>query len=140
MSRIINTDSTGKQRSQLTRATAVALRQLAQQTEFGDDARDLAAFIALALKEVHDGIDPSVAAWEKRGYWVKADRFRMEWAWAGSLSARMREAVLQSNWAEIAELSIKTAERLSSVQVSENARVGKPWEGAFERLKAGWTT
>ena len=63
----------------------------------------------------------------------------MEWAWAGPVSARMREAVLQSNWAEIAELSIKTAERLSSVQVSANARVGKPWEGAFERLKAGWT-
>ena len=39
------------------------------------------------------GIDSSVAAWEKRGYWVKADRFRMEWAWAGSLAEKMRTAM-----------------------------------------------
>ena len=137
MSRIINTDSTGKQRSQLTKAVAVALRQLAQQTEFGDDARDLAAFIALALKAVHEGIDPSVAAWEKRGYWIKADRFRMEWAWADSMSRRMAAAVLGGDWATIAQLSAQTVQKLSNVQVSSNARVGKPWAGAFARLRAG---
>ena len=121
----------------MSRAAAVALRQLSQQTEFGDEARDLAAFIALALKAIHDGIDPSVAAWEKRGYWVKADRFRMEWAWAGPLGAHLSEAVLQGNWPAVAELSVKTAQRLGNVQVSAASRVGKPWEGAFERLKAG---
>jgi hypothetical protein len=137
MSRIISTDSVGKQRSQLTKAVAVAVRQLAGQSEFGEDARDLAAFIALALKAIHDGIDPSVAAWEKRGYWVKADRFRMEWAWAGPLSERMSAAALSGNWSDIAQLSIQTAQKLRNVQVSPNSRVGKPWQGAFERLKAG---
>jgi hypothetical protein len=137
MSRIVNTDSTGKQRSQLTKAVAIALRQLAQQTEFGDEARDLAAFIALALKAIHDGIDPSVAAWEKRGYWLKADRFRMEWAWAEPVSARMAAAVLEGDWSAVAELSVQIAQKLNSVQVSNKARVGKPWQGAFARLKAG---
>lgn len=136
MSRIINTDSTGKQRSQLTRATAAALRQLSQQTDFGNEARDLAAFIAVALRAIHDGIDSSVSAWEKRGYWVKADRFRMEWAWADAMASRFAEAVLKDDWTAVAQLSVQTAQRLSSVQVSNNSRIGKPWEGAYARLKA----
>ena len=137
MSRIINTDSTGKRRSQLTKAVVIAVRQLAQQTEFGDEARDLAAFIALALKGIHDGIDPSVAAWEKRGYWLKADRFRMEWAWAAPMSTRMTAAVLQGDWAAVADIAVQIAQRLGSTQVSSSARVGKPWQGAFERLQLG---
>ena len=136
MSRIINTDSTGKQRGQLTKAVAMALRQLSQQTEFGAEARDLAAFIALALQAVHAGIDPSVAAWEKRGYWVKADRFRMEWAWTGSTSERMRAAVLADDWATVAQVSIQAAQKLDGVQVAPGSRLGQPWKGAFERLKA----
>lgn len=135
MSRIINTDSTGKQRTQLTKAVAMAVRQLSQQAEFGAEARDLAAFIALALQSIHAGIDSSVAAWEKRGYWVKADRFRMEWAWTGPTSDGMRAAVLNDDWAAVAQLSVKTAQKLDGVQVTSGSRIGKPWEGAFDRLK-----
>jgi hypothetical protein len=136
VSRIINIDSTGKQRGQLTRAVAMALRQLSQQTEFGAEARDLAAFIALALQTVHAGIDSSVAAWEKRGYWVKADRFRMEWAWTGATSERMRAAVLTDDWTTVAQISMQAAQRLDGVQVSAGSRIGQPWKGAFDRLKA----
>lgn len=114
----------------------MALRQLAQQTDFGDEARDLAAFIALALGAINEGIDPSVAAWEKRGYWVKADRFRMEWAWTGPMSKRLTGALLQGDWGEVAQLSVQVAQKLDRIQVSNNSRVGKPWEGAFERLKS----
>ena len=137
MSRIINTDSTGKQRSQLSRAAAVALRQLSQQTEFGDEARDLAAFIALALKAIHDGIDPSVAAWEKRGYWLKADRFRMEWSWTNVLAGKMRTAVLQEDWSSAAVIAVQVAQRLKDVEVPKRNRIGTPWVGAWGRLQAG---
>jgi hypothetical protein len=110
---------------------------LSQQTDFGDEARDLAAFIALALQSIHAGIDSSVAAWEKRGYWVKADRFRMEWAWAGSTADGMRSAVLSGDWAAIAQLSVKTAQKLDGVLVTNGSRMGTPWQGAFDRLKSG---
>jgi hypothetical protein len=136
MSRIIKTDSIGKQRSLLTKAVAIALRQLAGQTQSGDEARDLAAFIALALKSISAGIDPSVAAWEKRGYWLKADRFRMEWAWTGPMADRLSAAVLSGDWPEVARTSVQAAQKLSNIQVSPNARVGQPWKGAFEQLKA----
>jgi hypothetical protein len=137
MSRIINTDSVGKQRTQLTKAIAFALRQLSVQTAMTDEARDLAAFIALGLQAIAKGIDGSVAAWEKRGYWVKADKFRMEWDWAGSVSSRMQAALLGDDWSAIAALAVQTAEKLGKIQITERQKLGKPWVGAYARLRAG---
>ena len=131
MSRIINTDSTGKQRTQLSKAVAIAVRELSKQTDFGDEARDLAAFMALALQSIHAGIDSSVAAWEKRGYWVKADRFRMEWAWAGPTADGLRAAVLAGDWAAIAQLSVKTAPTGQALVVDVNTYDGATQTSMF---------
>ena len=79
----------------------------------------------------------SVAAWEKRNYWVKADRFRMEWAWAGQMGEKMEQAVQNDDWANIAMLSVQIGEKLHKVKVSEKHRMGKPWVGAWQRLKGG---
>ncbi|PIW20880.1 MAG: hypothetical protein COW33_00765, partial [Anaerolineae bacterium CG17_big_fil_post_rev_8_21_14_2_50_57_27] len=72
MSRIINLESAGKERTRLTRAIVLAVRELARQSGPGAESRDLAAYLALSLRAIADTIDVSVAAWEKRGYWVKA--------------------------------------------------------------------
>ncbi len=136
MSRLINPDSAGKQRTQLTKAIVVALRELARQKDTSAETRDLAAFIAIALGMISEGIETSVAAWEKRGYWVKADRFRMEWAWAGPVAEKMRSAVLSDDWAAAAAISAQIAQKFSKVQVSENHRLGKPWVGSLKQLKA----
>ncbi len=132
MSRIINPDSTGKERARLTKVVALAIREMAKQTEPGPAAHDLAAFIALALQAIAATIDPTVAAWEKRDYWIKADRFRMEWEWTGQLAEKMRHAALRSDWATMAALSAQIAGRLEKVNVSENHRLGKPWVGAYK--------
>ena len=134
MSRVINPDSAGKERTRLTKAVVIAIRELARQTDTGSDARDLAAFIAIALQTIADGIDVSVLAWEKRDYWVKADRFRMEWAWAGQMGGKMKSALLADDWAGVAMLSTQIANKLSKVKVSDNHRMGKPWVGAYKQL------
>ncbi len=136
MSRIINRESAGKQRTTLVRGIALGLRDLSRQPSVGAEARDLAAFISLALREIASGIDPSVAAWEKRGYWVKADRFRMEWSWCAPMAARLQQALVSEDWGSIADMAGKIAAKLGSVQISEHHRLGRPWQGAFERLKA----
>ena len=136
MSRVINPDSTGKQRTQLSKAIVLAVRELARQKDVTDQTRDLAAFIAIALQIIADGIDVSVTAWEKRDYWIKADKFRMEWAWAGQIAEKMRASVLSEDWASVAALSAQIALKLAKVQVSENHRLGKPWIGAFEQLRS----
>ena len=134
MSRVINPDSAGKERNRLTKAIVISIRELAKQSDPGDKARDLAAFIALALLSIAEGIDVSVAAWEKRNYWVKADRFRMEWAWAGQMGEKMRTAVLNDDWANVAMLSAQLGQRLHKIKVSENHRMGRPWIGAWKQL------
>ena len=134
MSPIINPESAGKERTHLTKAIVLAVRELAKQTEVTNDAKDQAAFIALALKSISDGIDVSVAAWEKRGYWVKADRFRMEWVWTGQVADKMKTAILTEDWGTVAMLAAQIAQKFNKIVVSENHRLGKPWVGAFGQL------
>ena len=136
MSRVINPDSVGKQRTKLSKAIVLALRQLARQSDTGGETRDLAAFIAVALASISEGIDESVAAWEKRGYWVKADKFRMEWAWSGPIAEKLRAAIAADDWATVAMLSAQIAQKLNKIQVADNHRLGRPWAGAYERLNA----
>ena len=135
MSRVINPNAAGKQRTRLTKAIVAAIRELMQQSEVNARSRDLAAFIALSLEEIARGVDVSASAWEKRGYWVKADRFRMEWEWAGQTAASLREALLRDDWAQVAALTARVAEKLSHVKVSPRHRMGQPWLGAWEELR-----
>jgi hypothetical protein len=134
MSPIINPESAGKERTQLTKAIVLAVRELAKQTDVSNEAKDLAAFIALALRNISDGIDISVAAWEKRGYWVKADRFRMEWLWTGQYADKMKVAIFTDDWGTIAMLMPQIAQKFGKIMVSDHHRLGKPWVGSFKQL------
>jgi hypothetical protein len=135
MSRVINPESASRLRTQLVQSVSLALRQLVQSTELDDEARDLAAFIAIALDEIYSSIDSSVSAWEKRGYWIKADRYRMEWSWTEQYSSEMRAAVLAGDWMGIGTAAMKVANKLSSVTVAQRNRLGTPWVGAWERMQ-----
>ncbi len=139
MGRVINLDGVGKKRNQLIKAVVIALRELAQQRTPDDSTRDLAAFIALSLNAVAETIERSVTPWEKRGYWVKADRFRLEWEWSGKVGDVLHQAVLVDDWATIAQNAGIAAEKLSRVNVSTRHRMGKPWVGAWQKLKASAT-
>jgi len=136
LARIINPDGIGKERNQLVRSVVISLRELLQQPDTGKLSHDLAAFIAIALKAIDGTIDTSVEAWEKRGYWVKADRFRMDWAWTGSLGVKMRQAVLDEDWGAVAATAVKITEKLKNVDVPKRHRLGTPWTGAWEKLIA----
>ncbi len=135
MSKIINTESAGKNRNLLVKSVVVALRELLKQTETGDETRDITAFISIALQSISGTVDESVAAWEKRGYWVKAERFRMDWEWTGHYSKSYKEALLKEDWAAVASLAARTGQKLSSVKVAEKNRIGSPWIGAYQHLQ-----
>ena len=134
MSRVINPESAGKERPRLIKAIVLAVRELAKQSQVTQDTKDLAAFISLALQSISEGIEVSVIAWEKRDYWVKADKFRMEWMWAGSMAEKMKAAVLTDDWVSIASFMPQIASRFNKVEVSDNHRLGKPWENAYALL------
>ena len=134
MSRVINPDSVGKERTRLIKSIVLCIRELAKQAKVTSETKDQASFIALALQSISDGVDVSVAAWEKRDYWVKADKFRMEWMWAGSMAEKMKTAVLSDDWMSIASFLPQIASRFNKVEVSDNHRLGKPWENAYALL------
>jgi len=135
LSRVINPDGAGKERSRLVKSVVLAMRELMRQSEPDEHSRDLAAYIALALLQTHETIEASVGAWEKKGYWVKADRFRMEWAWAERIGKQIREAVLNDDWATIALMIAQLGGKLNNVDVPIRHRLGTPWVGAFQQLK-----
>lgn len=135
MGRLINPESAGKERTRLTKAVVLTIRELAKQAGPGPAARDMAAFIALALQAIADTIDVTVLAWEKRDYWVKADRFRMEWVWAEVLGKKMRLAVFDEDWAQVAMLSAQIAGKLNKIEVGERHRLGTPWVGAWQQIQ-----
>ena len=140
MSRIINPNSAGKERIKLTRAIALAVRELAKTDPSANsgqlnEAHDLAAFIALALEIVAETIEVSVVAWEKRNYWVKADKFRMDWRWAGQLAEEMRVAALKDDWASVAQVAMQVAVKLQKIKISDKHRMGRPWVGSWQKIK-----
>jgi hypothetical protein len=135
LSRVIDPNSMGKKRNRLTRAVVLAARELLKQPEPNAVSRDLAAFIVLSLEAISETIDPSVAAWEKRGYWVKADRFRMDWIWTGKLAKQMRTAIVDEDWSQIAMVTVQVAQKLTKIKVSDRHRMGTPWVGAWIHLK-----
>jgi len=134
LSRLIKTDTAGKDRNRLTKSIVLAVRELAKQKDVTPEAKDLAAFIIMALQTISSGIDESVAAWEKRGYWVKADRFRMEWLWTGQYADKMKIALFTNDWGTIAMLMPQIAMKLNKIQIAENHRLGKPWVGVYKRM------
>jgi len=134
LGRVINPNSVGKERQRLMRALAIALRELMRQADADQATRDLAAFIVLTLEAIDQTIDVTTTAWEKRGYWLKADRFRMEWRWAKRIGEAMREAVLSEDWAAMARLAAELLPHVSKVKLPQRHRLGRPWGGAWEHL------
>lgn len=135
LGRVINLENSGKERNKLTKSIVKAIRELMNQQATDLLTHDLAAFIALSLEDIHQTVDVSVLAWEKRGYWLKADRFRLDWEWSEQYGKQMREAVLSEDWASIANLSAKVAQKLSKIQIAAKNRIGEPWIGSWDKIR-----
>jgi hypothetical protein len=113
----------------------VALREMASQSTDSAATRDLAAFIVLTLEAVADTVERSVAPWEKRGYWLKADRFRLDWDWPARLATELSAALVADEWGEIARICAQIAGKLSGEKVPQRHRVGTPWVGAWDKFQ-----
>lgn len=135
MGRVINLNNNAKERTQLSRSIVLALRELSKQSTVNEKTRDLAAYIALALETIMQSVESSVVAWEKRGYWLKADRYRMEWIWTKNYSDKLRVALKDENWQQVALLSAQITENLQSINLPQRHRLGTPWVGAWKRLQ-----
>ena len=134
MSRLIKTGSASKDRILLEKGIILAIRELAEQSGLDSTTRDLLAYIALSLKAIGETIELSVTAWEKRGYWIKADRYRMEWAWTGNWGEEMKHAILEEDWGIVARITAQVTQKLSKVKIAQRNRLGTPWTDSYKKL------
>jgi hypothetical protein len=56
----------------------------------------------------------------------------MEWIWTADTGQKMSVSLKEEDWAKIAVLIGKTAEKLKEVKVPQNHKLGAPWEGAWK--------
>jgi len=134
LSRVVNPDGVGKQRDRLMKAVTLALRALAGRSQIDAETKDLVAFIALALNEIHATIDVTCLAWEKRDYWLKADQFRREWGWAGRIAEKLERVVLGDEWQNLPTLMVELSKHLEKVNLPKRNTLGTPWTGAHAKL------
>ncbi len=135
MTQIKRTSTPGQERAKLGKAIVITIREFMRQEKPDGNTHDMVAFIIGALKHIAKGIDQSVAAWEKRGYWVKADKYRLEWAWTGAIAEEIKQAFNLRDWNKIAQLLLEVMGHFDSVKVSDKHRMGKPWKNAYQEYQ-----
>ncbi len=133
MTQIINSSTPGKERDRLSKAIIITIRAYLRQGKFSQETKDMIGFIILALQEISSGIDLSVNAWEKRGYWVKADKYRMEWNWTEQTSNKLANVFDKNDQDSVITILLEIMNRFSNLKVSDRHRMGEPWKNAYKK-------
>ncbi|MBP7691031.1 MAG: hypothetical protein KA764_03900 [Anaerolineales bacterium] len=135
MGRLVKPDGVGKQRDRLVKSVTLTLRALAGKPQLDEEARDMAAFMALALREIEASIDVTCLAWEKRDYWLKADQFRREWDWTRTSADQLEKIVLENQWPELPVAMGGLMQHLAKVNLPKRNTLGEPWWGGYAALR-----
>lgn len=133
MGKIINPNTAGKDRNRLLKTISLAIREFEGPNASAEETRDLIAFISLALDAVNKTIEQTITPWEKRGYWVKADKFRMEWAWVKKYNKELKSNIMENDVFGVASSIQAIKEKISDTKVPRGKQV-KPWIGAWNKF------
>ena len=132
MARIIRTESGATRRNRILNGMELALRAVAGRPDVGEsEAREVLAFLALSLAELNESVEETARAWERREYWLKADRFRAEWGWAVSLQGSLDGALGSQDWTRARACGMELASVLADRRLRPRASTSRPWTGAW---------
>jgi hypothetical protein len=138
MSRIIATDGPGKTRNRHRRTVAEAIRRLSRKAQLDDEAKDLAALIVFSLMAIADTIDRTTEAWEKRDYYMKAERFREKWRWLEPTTDELSGIIYEGKWQDLPILLAQLTPYFADIRVRKFTRTPSVWQGAYARfMEAG---
>ncbi len=136
MSRVINTNNPTKIRNQHRRTIAEILRRLSQKPEMDAEARDMAAMLVYLLREIQAGVEQTVTAWEKRDYWMKAERFLRDWEWTAVTAANIEDVIRNDAWDLLPGLLADLFGKFTDIQIKSMTRKPDVWRGAYRKLLA----
>jgi hypothetical protein len=113
---------------------AQALRAVGQDNSPSQgEIRDVLAFLALSLGELNASVEETASAWERRAYWLKADRFRSEWSWVPRIHARLEAALRVEDLGEAQACGMELANLLADRRLRTlKAGGARPWGGAWD--------
>lgn len=134
MGRIINTANPGTERNRWRRTVAEALRHLMSKRSLDAEAQDQAALIVFGLRSIAETIEVTAEAWEKRDYYVKADRFRMDWEWAARAAAKMTETIKSGRWQDLPPQLAELLPYFADIRLTKMTRGAETWGGCYEAL------
>jgi len=137
MSRVISTERPGKIRNQHRRTIAEALRRLSQKPQLDDEAKDLAALIVFSLHGIADTVDRTIDAWEKRDYWMKAERFREQWRWLEPTADELSAIIGgdgESRWDQLPAVLARLMPHFADIKIKQMTRKPALWQGAYEKF------
>lgn len=137
MSRVINTSNPGKLRDQYRRTIAEALRHLMFKRSVDDEVKDMAAAIVLALRGIAETVESTVGAWEKRDYYLKADRFRLEWEWVTPSAFKLYEVIAKARWDELPAELARLAPKFADIRIAKMTRSPDSWKSSYQQLVRG---
>jgi hypothetical protein len=138
MSRIIKVEGNARERNKKINQVLSALdASFSEQALVEEEFLDIASFIAISLLEIYASIDASAAAWEKRGYWVKADKYRLEWDWAERAGRKLEQAIISGDKTTITSTLAYINEKLKPSHVLHKRQSKELWEGARIKVKKG---
>ncbi|MBC2709350.1 MAG: hypothetical protein HF975_13040 [ANME-2 cluster archaeon] len=132
MSRVINTESNSSTRRKILQKIALVLRHSTNSSIDENVQKDMFAFLILSLQIIDTLTGNTIEAWEKRGYWIKADRFRREWLWVEHIGMNLSEGLKKNDLLTCALQLAKLAEHVSDVRIPKRQLSNEPWKGAWE--------
>ena len=139
MSRVIRPQSAARIRSKLLQSLAHAIAADQENELAKSERRDVLTYVLQILEEIASSVSATTGAWEKRGYWVKADRFMMEWSWVSAVSEPLIPALEQSELPSPTALYRDFNHHLSAIEIPVRMQQTRPWTGAWSQRKAQGT-
>jgi len=137
MSRVIYTQKPGKIRNRHRRTVAEALRRLSQKPRLDDEAKDLAALIIFSLHGIADTVEQTIDAWERRDYYMKAERFRQQWRWLNRMTDELSAVIYEGQWDQLPAALARLTTHFADVKIKQMTRKPTLWQGAYERFMQG---
>ena len=134
MSRIIATEGPGKLRNQHRRTIAEMLRRLSQKSRLDDEVKDQAALIVFCLHRIADTVEQTTDAWDKRDYYMKAERFREQWRWVEPMTDQLSGVIYEERWDQLPEVLVQLMPHFADVTIKKMTRKPSLWEGAYEKF------
>jgi hypothetical protein len=137
MSRIIATEAPGKIRNQHRRTIAESLRRISQKPRLDDEAKDLAALIVFCLLRISDTVEQTTDAWDKRNYYMKAERFREKWRWLEPMTDQLSAVIYEERWDALPDVLMPLMPHFSDIKIKKMTRKPSLWKGAYQKFLDG---